>query len=115
MGVIVLSTSAKAAFAPGEWYTEGYEGTYLQAFVTFAPDGESGKWTYNQSHLRFITDTVDGQRVDPTDEYYLNTFKVTPLGDDKTRIYDLETGLTWNLKRARQPFEFPKLPDCVTS
>lgn len=134
IALLTFVRPASAAFVPGTWYTEGLEGGYLQALVEFKADGsfikhlrtieackirsqwiETGNWTFQQSQLRFITNMVDGRQVNSNDEYYLNTFTVTLLSDDKARIVDHETRLTWTLTRAAQPFEFPPAPSCVTA
>lgn len=134
VALLALVRPAAASFVPGTWYTEGLEGGYLQALVEFKADGsfvkhlrtiaackirsqwiETGNWTFEQSQLRFITNMVDGRQVDSQDEYYLNTFTVTPLSEDKARIFDHETRLTWTLTRAAQPFEFPQAPSCVVA
>ena len=126
---------AETALAPGAWYTEGVErAEYLQAFVTFHPDGtfekllrtleacrvraqwiESGNWTFSNNQLQFLTNRVDTRVIDPSDEYYVNTFNVSPLDDSHVQIFDLETRLTWKLTAAKQPFQFPEPPDCVVA
>lgn len=134
VALLAFVRPASANFVPGTWYTEGLEGGYLQALVEFKADGsfvkhlrtieacrirsqwiETGSWTFERSELRFITDVVDGRHVNSNDEYYLNTFTVTQLSEDKTRIFDQETHLTWTLTRAAEPFEFPQAPSCVTA
>jgi hypothetical protein len=137
--VIAISALAPAradlSLVPGSWYTEGVEHSeYLQAFVTFKSDGtfqkllrtvieckvraewiESGNWTYANAQLQFITKAVANRTIDPSDEYYINTFKVSPLDGSHLQIFDIETKLTWKLKTASPPLEFPKVPSCVVA
>jgi hypothetical protein len=135
LSVPFASARAEVSLVPGAWYTEGVEhNDHLQAFVTFRPDGtfekllrtleeckvkaqwiESGSWTLANRQLQFITNQVDKRRIDPSDEYYINTFTVTPLDAEQVKIFDLETLLTWKLKSATPPFQFPELPGCVVA
>jgi hypothetical protein len=132
---LTASARAEVAFAPGAWYTEGVEnGDYIQAFVSFRPDGtfekflrtleeckvraewvERGNWTLANSQLQFITTRVDKRTIDPSDEYYINTFLVTPLDNTHVKIFDLETLLTWKLEGADVPFKFPEPQGCVVA
>jgi hypothetical protein len=137
--IIAINSSASGradlSLVPGSWYTEGVEhGEYLQAFVTFQSDGtfkkllrtvieckvraewiESGNWTYANAQLQFITNQVANRTIDPSDEYYINTFNVSPLDSSHLQIFDIETKLTWKLKTASPPLEFPKVPSCVVA
>jgi hypothetical protein len=133
--LLPLSVRAETSLAPGSWYTEGIEhNDYLQAFVTFKADGtfeklirtlqeckvkgewvESGNWTLANSQLQFLTTQVARRNIDPSDEYYVNTFLVTPLDATNIKIFDLETLLTWKLVTATPPLKFPDVQDCVVA
>jgi hypothetical protein len=76
---------------------------------------ESGNWTYANAQLQFITNQVANRTIDPSDEYYINTFNVSPLDSSHLQIFDIETKLTWKLKTASPPLEFPKVPSCVVA
>lgn len=132
---VLASAVASAENVPGvtgRWYTEGdEENLYVQYLVDRSDDGnfiaqvrspkvcdtpgwtETGSWTFREATLYHLTKTVDGRDIDPSDPYYENSFVITVVDDDHATMLDLETKITWSMRRVGVDFRFPVLPDCA--
>jgi hypothetical protein len=135
VALLVGAGSAATSDRPpiiGTWYTEGVEhGNHFQFLMSLASDElftknvrqitgckarevamETGRWTFADNILREDTETVGGQRVDTSNPYYHDQFKVREIDQDHAEMRDVKTGITWPLTRQR---DFPPLPACNIS
>jgi hypothetical protein len=135
--LIVCFVASAAAAEPvrgvsGRWYTEGLEeDTYIRYLVERADDGtykaevkargdcardswiETGRWTFRDGTLFTRTETVNGTAVDSEDEQFQDTFVVTVIDDDNATMFDVETKITWSMRRVAADFRIPPDPACA--
>ncbi len=117
----------------GAWYTEGVEeGTHAQFIIDNNPDGsfvkrirditkcnaikdwsETGSWTFDGSHYNTVTRTVGGQAVNARLSEYNDTFIVTPLDGSHSKMFDVETKVTWSVERVASTFQMPLTGGCT--
>jgi hypothetical protein len=116
----------------GRWYTEGTEEeTYIRYLVERADDGtykaevrargdcardswiETGRWTFRDGTLSTRTETVNGTPVDSDDEQFQDSFTVTVIDDDNVTMLDVETKITWSMRRVGADFKIPPDPACA--
>ena len=108
------------------------EGIHAQIFFNDNPDGsftkhirditncnaihdwdESGSWTFDGSRYNTITRTVAGEAVDAALPDYNDSFTVTPLDKDHSKMLDSKTRVTWTMEKVDTSFKMPLTGGCT--
>jgi hypothetical protein len=137
--MLILCVVTTAAMAEpvrgvsGRWYTEGTEeGAYIRYLVERADDGtfkaevkargdcaqtdswiETGRWSFRDGTLFTRTETVNGTAVDSEDEQFQDSFLISVIDDDNVTVFDIETKITWSMRRVGADFKIPPDPACA--
>jgi hypothetical protein len=137
-GIFLLLLLAAPAFAAsdamnGSWYTEGVEnGIHAQFVIENGTDGtftkrirdvtrcnavnawnETGRWSFDGKVFSEITETVGGQKVDPSDPGYRDQFQMTQINPAHFSMFDPKTNVTWLLEKVPQNYAMPLSGGCA--
>ena len=131
LAACVAANAQSPSNLQGFWYTDGVEnGVHARFVMKNRANGifvktiaditdcrhprswiETGHWSFRNSRLEQITESVDGEPVDAADPEYNDGFDIS--GNDRHfAMSDSKTKVTWQVDKVAADFQIPT--DCGT-